>query len=121
LQRNSNFKGFVILSPATIARFRCNPNIPKSFEILIFFSLDSNDAGALYTLRADTVFRAVQAARWIEQTVRYRSACVFRRTRGIEVPEKDKIGTGPLAVSRIPCLGITPWPVAGKHLRSAAK
>jgi hypothetical protein len=66
LQRNSNFKGFVILSPATIARFRCNPNIPKSFEILIFFSLDSNDAGALYTLSADTVFRAVQAARWIE-------------------------------------------------------
>ena len=30
------------------------------FEILIFFSLDSNDPGAMYLLRADTVFRAVQ-------------------------------------------------------------
>ena len=52
----------MIFSPATIARFPRNLNIPKSFEILILFSLDSNDAGALYPLKADTVFRAVQAA-----------------------------------------------------------
>jgi len=62
LPQNRNFRAFVIFSPATIARFPRNLNIPKSFEILILFSLDSNDAGALYPLKADTVFRAVQAA-----------------------------------------------------------
>jgi hypothetical protein len=34
--------------------------IQKPFEILIFFSLDSNDGSAFFPLRADTVFRAVQ-------------------------------------------------------------
>jgi hypothetical protein len=43
------------------AKFTATSTFHNLFEILISFSLDSNDAGALYSLRADTVFRAVQA------------------------------------------------------------
>jgi hypothetical protein len=76
--------------PQSTARFTATPTFQNLFEILISFSLDSNDAGALYTLRADTVFRAVQVKGWPRKTIHYRFARVFRRFVAQDVPERDK-------------------------------
>jgi len=50
----------VIFSLQIQADFSATSSIQSLFEILIFYSLDSNDARALYCLKADTVFRAMQ-------------------------------------------------------------
>jgi hypothetical protein len=58
------------------------------FEILMFLSLDSNNASALYCLRADTVFRQVQ----VEMAAQKPSAIDLHGSFDIgqQVPERDK-------------------------------
>jgi len=54
--------------------FRATPTIQNLFEILIFLSLDSNDVGAFYCLKADTVFRQCMS-RWPRKTI-CKSICI---------------------------------------------
>jgi hypothetical protein len=80
----------VVYSLLTRGHFPATSTFQNLFEILISFSLDSNDSSALYSLRADTVFRQCRSRDGRAKTIHYRFARVFRRLVAQEVPERDK-------------------------------
>ena len=118
LRPNSNFRAFVIFSPATRGRFPCKFNNTKSFEILIFYSLDSNAPGALYCLRADTVFRLCMS-RWPRKTICSRFAWVYLTSA--TGSRERYIGTGHCVSALFRTMVNEPWPDAGKHFKERSQ
>jgi hypothetical protein len=81
------------------ARFPATSTIQNLFEILIFFSRDSNNSSALLPLRADTVFRAVQVKRMAAQNHHLSICKSVQKICGTRGSREGQIGTGALAVS----------------------